>query len=332
MRKFCYACTLLHSKWFSLIFFIFFILRFCRTWKMVRWCIRLTRFTLACEVIRYHLVQVWQNLKKKKLFGLAARNRLSLSLPLSFSSSPYFLSFSKRKSIQSHSPYRMLIENFASHFLFSTESVLLVRFFVIFSPFLCTLCPGVYRWHTVHRLGGPSWSGGFPWLHSRGYGHHDVRIALEEIDGVTWWCQGEVGSEVLHVYFKSWHKCNISFCRPAFSHTLSLSFSLSLSLSLFLSFSLSLSLSPLFLVQVFPGHGAGSPCGKGLSDDLWSTIGRERLTNPALQIADVCGVCVRACMRACVWCVCEREREREREREEREALSHCGLELSGTPS
>ena len=66
--------------------------------RMVRWCIRLTRLTLVSEVIRYRLVQVRQNLKKKKKdCGLAARNRLSLSLPLSFSSSSYFLSFSKTK-------------------------------------------------------------------------------------------------------------------------------------------------------------------------------------------------------------------------------------------
>ena len=31
---------------------------------MVRWCIRLTRLTPICEVIRYHLVQVKQNLNK----------------------------------------------------------------------------------------------------------------------------------------------------------------------------------------------------------------------------------------------------------------------------
>ena len=32
--------------------------------RMVRWCIRLTRLTLVCKVIRYRLVQVRQNLKK----------------------------------------------------------------------------------------------------------------------------------------------------------------------------------------------------------------------------------------------------------------------------
>ena len=65
---------------------------------MVRWCIRLTRLTLVCEVIRYRLVQVRQNLKKRH-FGLAARNRLSLFLPLSFSPSSHFLSFSIQKCI-----------------------------------------------------------------------------------------------------------------------------------------------------------------------------------------------------------------------------------------
>ena len=54
--------------------------------RMVRWCIRLTRLTLVCEMIRYLLVQVRQN-HKKSLFGLAARNRLSIS------SSSYFVSF-----------------------------------------------------------------------------------------------------------------------------------------------------------------------------------------------------------------------------------------------
>ena len=32
---------------------------------MVRWCIRLTRLTLVCEVIRYRLVQVRQNQKRR---------------------------------------------------------------------------------------------------------------------------------------------------------------------------------------------------------------------------------------------------------------------------
>ena len=71
------------------------------TYRWWWWCIRLTRLTLVCEVIRHHLVRVRQNLKRKGLFGLAARNRLSLSHPLSFSSSSYFLSFSKQKEILS---------------------------------------------------------------------------------------------------------------------------------------------------------------------------------------------------------------------------------------
>lgn len=36
-------------------------------------------------------------------------------------------------------------------------------------------------------------------------------------------------------------------------------------------------------VVVMPAHGAGSSCGKNLSDDLTSTIGRERRTNPSVQ-------------------------------------------------
>ncbi|MEP6757459.1 MAG: rhodanese-like domain-containing protein [Chthonomonadales bacterium] len=35
--------------------------------------------------------------------------------------------------------------------------------------------------------------------------------------------------------------------------------------------------------EVWPAHGAGSSCGKALSDDRVSTIGKERATNPALQ-------------------------------------------------
>lgn len=34
--------------------------------------------------------------------------------------------------------------------------------------------------------------------------------------------------------------------------------------------------------RVYPAHGAGSLCGRGISNESWSTIGRERMTNPAL--------------------------------------------------
>jgi hydroxyacylglutathione hydrolase len=34
--------------------------------------------------------------------------------------------------------------------------------------------------------------------------------------------------------------------------------------------------------EIWPAHGAGSSCGKALSDDRCSTIGREKTTNPAL--------------------------------------------------
>ena len=39
-------------------------------------------------------------------------------------------------------------------------------------------------------------------------------------------------------------------------------------------------------VLVLPAHGAGSPCGKAMSDNLYSTVGEEKRTNPALQFAD----------------------------------------------
>lgn len=38
---------------------------------------------------------------------------------------------------------------------------------------------------------------------------------------------------------------------------------------------------------VFPGHGAGSACGKSLSAVLSSSLGYEKLSNPALQFDDV---------------------------------------------
>jgi hydroxyacylglutathione hydrolase len=40
-------------------------------------------------------------------------------------------------------------------------------------------------------------------------------------------------------------------------------------------------------VRVFPAHGAGSACGKNISEDRDSTIGRERATNLACQPMDV---------------------------------------------
>ncbi|HIG25841.1 MAG TPA: MBL fold metallo-hydrolase, partial [Acidimicrobiia bacterium] len=38
--------------------------------------------------------------------------------------------------------------------------------------------------------------------------------------------------------------------------------------------------------KVFPGHGAGSACGKNLSTDTWSTIGEQRRTNYAIKAPD----------------------------------------------
>ena len=52
--------------------------------RMVRWCIRLTRLTLVCKVIRYRLVQVRQNhkKKKKKRYRTCCSLRTSLQLQL----------------------------------------------------------------------------------------------------------------------------------------------------------------------------------------------------------------------------------------------------------
>ena len=48
---------------------------------MVRWCSRLTRLTLVCEVIRYRFVLVRQNLKKKKKnFGCRQSLRIGQNL------------------------------------------------------------------------------------------------------------------------------------------------------------------------------------------------------------------------------------------------------------
>ena len=56
-------------------------------------CIRLTRFTLVCEVIRYHLVQVRQNLKKKtfRVGGPESPFSISSSFILFFVLLPFFL-------------------------------------------------------------------------------------------------------------------------------------------------------------------------------------------------------------------------------------------------
>ena len=39
-------------------------------------------------------------------------------------------------------------------------------------------------------------------------------------------------------------------------------------------------------LQVWPAHGAGSACGKGLGAVPSSTVGYEKLFNPALQFTD----------------------------------------------
>ena len=52
--------------------------------RLVRWCIRLTRLTLVCEVIRYRLVQVRQN--QKKIYNLSSScEPVHATLPLNLS-------------------------------------------------------------------------------------------------------------------------------------------------------------------------------------------------------------------------------------------------------
>ena len=38
--------------------------------------------------------------------------------------------------------------------------------------------------------------------------------------------------------------------------------------------------------EVYPAHGAGSLCGRAMGDKHWSTVGFERIANPALRIGD----------------------------------------------
>ena len=61
--------------------------------RMIRWCIRLTRLTLVCEVIKYRLVQVRQNLKKRtfRVGGPQSPFSTSSSFILFFVLLPFFL-------------------------------------------------------------------------------------------------------------------------------------------------------------------------------------------------------------------------------------------------
>ena len=67
--------------------------------RMVRWCIRLTRLTLVCEVIRYRLVQVQQNLKKRLSGWRPAITFLYLFLFPSLLRLSSFLSQYKKSSV-----------------------------------------------------------------------------------------------------------------------------------------------------------------------------------------------------------------------------------------
>ena len=92
--------------------FFFFFFWFCRTWtkrylitsqtrvkrvsrihhRTILWCIRLTRLTLVCEVIRYRLVQVRRNQKKTfRVGGPQSPFSISSSFILSFVLLAFFL-------------------------------------------------------------------------------------------------------------------------------------------------------------------------------------------------------------------------------------------------
>ena len=106
--------NLTRSVGFFFFFFFFFFFWFCRTWTkrylitsqtrvkrvsrihhrtiLSRWCIRLTRLTLVCEVIRYRLVQVRQNQKKTfRVGGPQSPFSISSSFILSFVLLPFFI-------------------------------------------------------------------------------------------------------------------------------------------------------------------------------------------------------------------------------------------------
>ena len=71
--------------------------------RMVRWCIRLTRLTLVCEVIRYRLVQVRQNQKKTfRVGGPQSPFSISSSFILSFVLLPFFLNTKMNTSCEPH--------------------------------------------------------------------------------------------------------------------------------------------------------------------------------------------------------------------------------------
>ena len=63
---------------------------FCRTWTK--------RYLITSQTRVKRVSRIHHRTIQKILFGLAARKRLSLSLPLSFSPSSYFLSFSIQKN------------------------------------------------------------------------------------------------------------------------------------------------------------------------------------------------------------------------------------------
>ena len=91
--------------------------------RMVRWCVRPTRLTLVCEVIRYRLVQVRQNLKKK-IFkcGFDTRNSSKDNTKLLFKLIENFGFLAVESLNYCKTP---LISTYVSSFGLATEHVLI---------------------------------------------------------------------------------------------------------------------------------------------------------------------------------------------------------------
>ena len=103
----------------KLTFFFFFFFGFV---GRVSWCIRLTRLTLVCEVIRYRLVQVRQNQKKTfRVGGPQSPFSISSSFILSFVLLPFFLNTKMKKKKKKKKKKAKLTTALNSNFMLSVK-------------------------------------------------------------------------------------------------------------------------------------------------------------------------------------------------------------------